>query len=73
MLTVLVQVLLLDIQVNHLDGILLMAHQPLVRAGNDGTMSCSEALADPMTGRWGRLLLLIPSVGSNGWARFLFG
>ena len=48
-----------------------MAHQPLDGAREDGTMSRHKALGDPMMGRWRRLLLLIPSISSNGWAYHL--
>ena len=50
-----------------------MAYQPLDRAKDDETMHRHKALADPMAGRWGRLLLLIHSVSPNGLARYLLG
>ena len=50
-----------------------MAYQPLDRAKDDETMRRHKALADPMAGRWGRLLLLIHSGSPNGLARYLLG
>ena len=50
-----------------------MAHQPQDGARDDGTMGRHKALTNPIMGRWGRLLRLIPSVCPNGLARHVLG
>ena len=73
MLTTHIHICLLDDRIDHLNGVVLVDYQPLDAARDNGAFPRHQALSSPMTWRWRRLLLLIPTVNPNKWARWLLG
>ena len=73
MLTTHIHICLLDDRIDHLNGVVLVDYQPLDVARDNGAFPRHQALSSPMTWRWRRLLLLIPTVNPNKWARWLLG
>lgn len=71
-LTTQIQVrLLVDDQIDHLDGVILVGDQPLDKVGDNGSRSLHQALPNSMTrGRRGRRRLLLFFFSSR-WARCL--